>query len=107
MYKDISKSKSDNGFSNVSFQVFWNGAMIFDTNSGPSSYQQFQFMNLAVTSGSTQLKFVFLNDPGFFHFDDIVAGITATSVPEAMSTLWLVLPTLAMIGFLQLRRRIA
>jgi hypothetical protein len=106
MYNDGSKGIVDGGSSNVMFQVFWNGTMIFD-NSGTSTYQQFQFFNLAVTSTSTQLKFVFLNDPGFFHFDDVVAGITATGVPEAMSTLWLALPTLAMIGFLQLRRRIA
>jgi len=106
MFNDAAKGVIDGGSSNVMFQVFWNGAMIFD-NSGTSTYQQFQFFNLAVTSASTQLKFVFLNDPGFFHFDDVVAGITATTVPEGLSTLWLALPTLAMIGFLQLRRRIA
>ena len=81
--------------------------MIFDTTNPPSSYQQFSFLNLTATGTSTQLMFVFQNDPSFFHLDDVVAGITATGVPEAMSTLWLALPTLAMIAFLQLRRKIA
>jgi len=95
------------GFGSVQFQVFWNGVMIFDTTNPPGSYQQFSFINLTATGTSTQLKFVFENDPSFFHLDDVVAGITATTVPDAMSTLWLALPTLAMIAFLQLRRKIA
>ncbi len=98
-------SMSPLGFGTVQFQVFWNGVMIFDTTNPPSSYQQFSFLNLTATGTSTQLMFVFQNDPSFFHLDDVVAGIS--QVPEMFSTLWLALPALAMIGFVQLRRRIA
>ena len=98
----------DGSFGTVQFQVFWNGVMIFKyQTTPPSSYQQFSFINLTATGTSTELKFVFENDPSFFHLDDVVAGITATTVPDAMSTLWLALPALAMIAFLQLRRKIA
>ena len=107
MYGENDSGSHDGSFNSVQFQVFWNGVMIFDTTNPPSSYQQFSFVNLAATGTSTELKFVFQNDPSFFHLDDVVAGITATGVPEAMSTLWLALPTLAMIGFVQLRRKIA
>jgi hypothetical protein len=92
-----------NQLSDVEFQVFWNGVKIFDTTSPPSSYQQFQFFNLTATGTSTELKFVFRNDPSFFHLDDVVAGLSA--VPETFSTLWLMLPLVGMIGFLQLRRK--
>jgi hypothetical protein len=95
----------DGGFGGIEFQVFWGGTMIFDTNSPPSSYQQFQFFNLTASGPTTQLKFVFQNDPSFFHLDDVVAGISA--VPEALSTMWLAVPVIGMIGFLQLRRRTA
>ena len=107
MYGENGSESFDGSFGSVQFQVFWNGVMIFDTTSPPASYQQFSFINLAATGTSTELKFVFENDPSFFHLDDVVAGITATTVPEAMSTLWLALPALAMLGFVQLRRRIA
>jgi hypothetical protein len=100
-------SLPNGGFGGVEFQVFWNGAMIFDTTNPPSSYQQFQFFNLTATGPSTELKFVFQNDPSFFHLDDVVAGLSAATVPEAFSTLWLALPVIGMIGFLRLRRKSA
>jgi hypothetical protein len=93
------------GFGTVFFQVFWGGVMIFDTSAPPSSYQQFQFFNLTASGPTTELKFVFQNDPSFFHLDDVVAGVSA--VPEALSTLWLALPAFGMIGFVQLRRNVA
>jgi hypothetical protein len=99
-------SESANGGGGVFFQVFWNGVMIFDTSSQPSGYTQFQFFNLTATGPTTELKFVFQNDPAFWELDDIVAGITApTSVPEAFSTLWLALPVFGMFGLAQLRRK--
>ena len=107
MYGENGSGNLDGSINTVEFQVFWNGVMIFDTTNPPTSYQQFSFLNLTATGTSTQLRFVFQNDPSFFHLDDVVAGITATTVPDAMSTLWLALPTLAMIAFLQLRRKIA
>jgi hypothetical protein len=107
MYSEGGKDSShlDGGPNSVEFQVFWGGVMIFDTTNPPTSYTQFQVFNLSASSSSTQLRFVFVNDPSFFHFDDVVAGITANGVPETLSTLWLALPTLAMVAFLQLRRR--
>jgi hypothetical protein len=105
MYGEEGGKGFTDGFGTVNFKVFWNGVMIFDTTTPPSSYTQFSFFNLTATGPSTELKFVFQNDPSFFHFDDVVAGITA--VPETLSTLWLALPTLVMIGFLRLRRKTA
>ena len=105
MYGEAGGEGFTNGFGTVSFKVFWNGVMIFDTTTPPGSYTQFSFFNLTATGPSTELKFVFQNDPSFFHFDDVVAGITA--VPETLSTLWLALPVVGMFVLLQLRRKIA
>ena len=98
-------SELPGGFGGIFFQVFWGGVMIFDTSTPPVSYQQFQFFNLTASGPTTELKFVFQNDPSFFHLDDVVAGISA--VPEALSTLWLALPVIGMLGFVQLRRKMA
>jgi hypothetical protein len=94
------------GGSSIFFQVFWNGVKIFDST-GPGPYTQFEFFNLTATGPTTELKFVFQNDPSFFHLDDIVAGITATTVPEAFSTLWLALPVFVLIALARLRRKSA
>jgi hypothetical protein len=89
----------------ISFQVFWGGVMIFDNSTPPSDWTQFQFLNLVATGSTTELKFVFRNDPSFFHLDDVVAGISA--VPETLSTLWLALPVFGMLYFARLRRKTA
>jgi hypothetical protein len=89
----------------IFFQVFWNGVMIFDTTNPPSSYQQFAF-SVQATGSSTELRFVFQNDPAFFHLDDVsVLLAQGTGVPETFSTLWLVLPLIGMIGFSRFRRK--
>jgi hypothetical protein len=77
----------------VDFEVFWNGRLIYDTSDIPTSYTKFTFSDLAATSRSTVLKFGFRDDSGFFHLDDVVAGIR---VPEAFSTFWLALPLLVL-----------
>ena len=89
------------------FQVFWNGTLIFSIppNGSPSIYSQFNFSGLLATGATTELKFGFRNDPGFWDLDDIVAG--ATGVPEALSTIWLALPVVGMFALLQLRRKTA
>jgi hypothetical protein len=89
------------------FQVFWNGVLIFEIppNSSPSIYSQYNFNGLTATGTTTELKFGFRNDPGFWNIDDIVAG--ATGVPEALSTIWLALPVVGMFALLQLRRKTA
>lgn len=107
MYGENGSESLDGGFGSVEFQAFWNGAMIFDTTNPPTSYQQFSFLNLTATATSTELKFVFENDPSFFHLDDVVAGLSGSSVPETLSTIWLALPVVGMFAFLQLRRKTA
>lgn len=87
----------------VDFQVFWNGTLIFETLTPPTSYTQFSFNGLLATGSTTELKFGFRNDVGSFHLDDVAA--IGLSVPETFSTLWLVLPMAGMIGFFQLRGR--
>ena len=89
------------------FEVYWNGNLLFSIppNSPPGSYTQFNFTGLAATGTTTELKFGFRNDPGFWSIDDIIAGQTA--VPEALSTLWLALPLVGMFALRQLRRKTA
>ena len=96
-----------NGGPNAVFQVFWNGVMIFEIppNAPPSSYTQFNFNGLVATGGTTELKFGFFNVFSFWDLDDVAAG--ATSVPEALSTIWLALPVVGMFAFLRLRRQTA
>ena len=92
------------------FQVFWNGVLIYSIppNADPSSYSQLNFSGLIATSTTTELKFGFRNDPSFWDIDDIVAGAPGgASVPETLSTIWLLLPVVGMFALLQVRRRIA
>jgi hypothetical protein len=83
------------------FQVFWNGALIFETFTAPSSFTKFSFGDLLATGSTTDLQFGFRNDAGFFHLDDVMVFQT----PETFSTLWLALPMAGIIGFFQLRRK--
>lgn len=89
------------------FQVFWNGVLIYSIppNADPFIYSQLNFTGLVATGGTTELKFGFRNDPGFWNIDDIVAG--ANSVPEALSSIWLALPVVGMFAFLRVRRQTA
>jgi hypothetical protein len=79
----------------VKFEVIWNGSIIYQTFTAPTSYTQFTFTDLLATSNCTRLKFGFRDDSGFFHLDDISVGIPR--VPEAFSTLWLGLPLLILL----------
>ena len=89
------------------FQVFWNGVMVFNLGpSGPFGYTQYGASGLTVTGTSTLLEFRIQNDPSFFDLDDItVTGNTASSVPETLSTMWLGLTFVGMVGLFQLRRK--
>lgn len=92
------------------FQVFWNGALIFEIppNTPPNLYTQFNFSGLLATGTSTELKFGFRNDNSFWDLDDIVAGLPAgASVPETLSTIWLAYPVVGMFALLRLRRKTA
>lgn len=81
----------------VDFQVFWNGSLIFETFTPPSSYTQFTFADLVATSSSTDLTFGFRDRFGTFHLDDVRASLSR--VPEAFSTIWLALPLLLLLVF--------
>ncbi len=101
MHADGTMSPGPNPPGTIDFQVFWNGALIFETFTPPGSYTQFSFNSLLATGSTTDLQFGFQNDTGFFHLDDV----TVFGVPETFSTLWLALPMALMIGFVQLRRQ--
>jgi hypothetical protein len=75
----------------------------FLRHSPPEFLYPFSFTNLIATGSYTVLKFGFRDDFGFFHIDDISAGVSA--VPESFSTFWLALPVIGMISFFQLRRK--
>jgi hypothetical protein len=104
---NISPIRPGGGPVTQEFQVFWNGILIFSIppNADPSLYSQFNFSGLVATGATTELKFGFRNDPSFWDIDDIVAG--ASSVPEALSSIWLALPVVGMFAFLRLRRQAA
>jgi hypothetical protein len=89
------------------FQVFWNGVMVFNLGpSGSFDYTQYGASGLTVTGTSTVLEFRIQNDPSFFDLDDVVVtGNTASSVPETLSTMWLGLTFVGMVGLFQLRRK--
>ncbi len=84
-----------------SFQVFWNGNLILTLpTDSPFNYTQFSFSGLMATGGITNLQFVLASGSvGFFRVDDVVVDGTVTSVPETLSSLWLILPLTGMILF--------
>ncbi len=86
----------------VDFEVFWNGTLIFDTSTVPSSYTKFSFDDLLATGSRTNLKFGFRDDFGTFHLDDVKVGLSP--VPEAFSTFWLSLPVF-MLAFARFSKR--
>jgi len=54
------------------FQVSWGGRVIFDSSElPPFPYQRYCWVGIAPTD-STELKFGFLHEPDYFHFDDVV-----------------------------------
>lgn len=81
----------------VVFEVFWAGSLIYKTFDPPNSYTQFTFTDLRATGSCSVLKFGFRDASGFFHLDDVKAGI-ASRVPEPFSTLWLALPAIVMLA---------
>jgi hypothetical protein len=87
----------------IDFEVFWNGKLIFDTSDVPNSYTKFTFTDLPATGSRTNLKFGFRDDFGFFHLDDIKAGLVG--VPEAFSTIWLALPLVMLLFGARIRMR--
>ena len=107
LQSEESKAALINGFGTQIFQVFWNGVMVFDLGpSGPFGYTQYGASGLTVTGTSTVLEFRIQNDPSFFDLDDVtVTGNTASSVPETLSTMWLGLTFVGMVGLFQLRRK--
>jgi hypothetical protein len=89
------------------FQVFWNGVMVFNLGpSGPFGYTQFGATGLTVTGTSTVLEFRVQNDPSFYDLDDITVTGNISAVPETLSTMWLGLTFVGMIGFARLRRKV-
>jgi hypothetical protein len=83
-----------------SFQVFWNGGLVFSlTNSAAFSYTQFMALNLVATGAATTLEFRYQHGNDFWRLDDI-----SVSVPEAFSTIWLALPAFGALGLLHFSR---
>ncbi len=108
--QNISPIRPGGGPVTQEFQVFWNGVLIYSIppNSDPSAYTQISFTGLIATGAMTDLTFGFRNDPSYWYLDDVVAGLTnGASVPETLSTMWLLLPVVGMFGLLRLRRKTA
>lgn len=72
----------------------------------PFAYTQFNFPGLMATGGTTNLKFVLPTFSGsFFRVDDVVVDPAATTVPESLSTLWLIAPVAGTLLSARLQRR--
>lgn len=68
--------------------LYWDGGLAASwVNVSIPSWTIFGWSNLVASSGSTELKFGFRNDPSYLHLDDIAVDETG-AVPEP-STLWL------------------
>ena len=86
------------------FQVFWNGVMVFNlVNPDPFQYMQFDLSGLVATGSTTSLRFVYSGGPLFYNLDDVTVNAAVVGVPESLSTSWLMLPVAGM--FLALRRQ--
>ncbi len=88
----------------VDFQVFWNGDLIYETFTPPTSYTHFSFTGLTADCACTSLTFGFRDDFGSFHLDDVKAGL-ASQVPETFSTFWLALPLILMLAVARFSRK--
>ena len=84
----------------ASFQVFWNGALVYtEANGSPFPYKNVLLTGLVATGGSTTLEFRYHHDNDFWRLDDV-----QVTVPEGTSTIWLALPTFAALGLVYSRR---
>ena len=73
--------------SDADFQVYWNGALVYDDPAGADAahqftWTQFTLSSLQATGSSTVLMFAGYNIPSGDHFDDIVVDSGGSGVPE-------------------------
>lgn len=106
--KSASQTNVLGGFEST-FQVFWNGILVLNlVNPDPFQYTQFNFTGLAATGTTTNLRFVYSGGPLFYNLDDVTVNpATVNGVPESLSSLWLMLPTVGMFLASGQRRRTA
>src|SRR5262249_26340108 len=65
------------------FQVYWNGAVIFDSTDMPDfPYTPYAFNNLVATGAATELRFGFFNVPDYFFLDDI--AVVSAAAPGSI-----------------------
>ena len=85
----------------TAFEVFWNGVSVLaiPNNSPAFGYTNFTISGLVATGGATTLEFVYHHDNDFWRLDDV-----SVNVPEGGSTMWMALPTFAVIGLVYSRR---
>ena len=69
----------NNGGTPSDFQVFFNGATLYD-QSNPAAFPYTQFVFNVTGTGSDQLTFAARNDPAYFYLDD--ASVTLSTTPE-------------------------
>jgi hypothetical protein len=86
----------------AAFEVLWNNVVVFTVagNAPAFAYTNFIVTGLTATGGATPLEFRYRHDNDFWRLDDV-----SVSVPEAVSTLWLLLPTLGLVGLAHSRKR--
>lgn len=65
-----------------SFSVSWNGSTVASlTDAGPFPYTEFSYV-VTATGSSTDLTFMFRNDPAYFGLDDV--SVVATPEPTSL-----------------------
>lgn len=107
---DIKRPSETNvlGGFETTFQVFWNGVLVLNlVNPDSFPYAQFNFNGLAATGTTTNLQFIYSGGPVLFNLDDVTVNAAVVSVPESLSSLWLMLPVSGMFLSSGLRRKTA
>ena len=71
------------GTSNVKFDVFFDGALVYSLVNTAIAWTHFEFNDLIATDASTELRFASRNDPSFTRLDNVNVIVTNSgSVPE-------------------------
>jgi hypothetical protein len=88
--------RNDGGTPNDSNVTWGAQTLVSQTNLGSFGWTEYQY-SVVAAGASTALTFGFRQDPAFFHLDSV--SLTATSVPEPSSLLFLGGGLVGLVGF--------